>query len=259
MRVLLLDGGNTSVKWRLETLDGEGAYVSSGCGSELHSASSWHFLKNSLVDKILFADVSGLVAGRLKSEVPELSIQEIHSAHSLMGVKNCYESPERMGVDRFLSAVEAYQQSQKACCVIDLGTAAKVDVVDGCGQHQGGYIVPGFHMAQEALLANTGKVRFREGEIGQDSNIAYGRSTIDAVQNGCRFQLIAWVMALLDDFQSSFPDGDVYLAGGDKNLVLGALTEELNGKSNMLSGGRLIVAEDLVLQALSRLLCEGAD
>ncbi|MCH8141774.1 MAG: type III pantothenate kinase, partial [Proteobacteria bacterium] len=69
------------------------------------------------------------------------------------GLTNCYQPPESLGVDRFLTALAAYQRLKQACCVIDFGSAITFDVIDVTGQLLGGYILPGTQALSQGLSA----------------------------------------------------------------------------------------------------------
>lgn len=57
-----------------------------------------------------------------------------------------------LGVDRWLAFNAAWVLHETALCVIDVGTATTVDVVDASGAHRGGWILPGLEAARAGLL-----------------------------------------------------------------------------------------------------------
>jgi len=63
--------------------------------------------------------------------------------------------PARVGIDRLLGAWAAYRELQTPVAVIDAGSAITVDWVDGCGDFQGGAILPGLKLQAESLAAGT--------------------------------------------------------------------------------------------------------
>ncbi|MEO1512599.1 MAG: type III pantothenate kinase, partial [Planctomycetota bacterium] len=65
------------------------------------------------------------------------------------------EDPGTVGVDRLLNTTAAYETAKQACVVVDVGTAATVDFVDGQGVFQGGAIAPGLAMMLAALHEHT--------------------------------------------------------------------------------------------------------
>ncbi len=71
------------------------------------------------------------------------------------GVKNAYEIPKQLGVDRWLALIGAHQLENGSLCVVDCGTAITLDVLFANGHHQGGLIMPGLTSMHQALLKNT--------------------------------------------------------------------------------------------------------
>ncbi|MDP1069535.1 type III pantothenate kinase, partial [Klebsiella pneumoniae] len=65
----------------------------------------------------------------------------------------------RMGVDRWLAMLAAWQRVGQSCWVVDCGSAITLDLLDAEGRHQGGYILPGLRLMQQSLLGNTAEVR----------------------------------------------------------------------------------------------------
>nr|WP_277347465.1 type III pantothenate kinase [Wenzhouxiangella sp. XN79A] len=57
-----------------------------------------------------------------------------------------------LGVDRWLAFNAAWRQRPDPLCVIDVGTATTVDLVDAEGRHRGGWILPGPEAARSGLL-----------------------------------------------------------------------------------------------------------
>lgn len=71
------------------------------------------------------------------------------------GVKNGYENPEQLGVDRWLALIGAHLMEKGMLCIVDCGTAITLDVLSANGHHQGGLIMPGVTTMQIALKSDT--------------------------------------------------------------------------------------------------------
>ncbi len=243
MGILFIDGGNTSAKWLLcDALSFK--TLSSGSFSYEQGCRNIEWLS---VDHVYMADVSAkCLACLLVNKPSETAVTEVVSVKSLFGVTNSYHEPDRLGVDRFLSVVEAYNVYATACCVIDIGTAAKVDVVDESGLHLGGYIVPGLAMSEEALLGGTGKVRFEREEVGVET-IHYGTDTASAVTNGCLSIMVAWVDKVAENFLKAHSQGRVLITGGGAARVVPHLL------------ARVERVDGLVLHALRRIAKQASE
>jgi type III pantothenate kinase len=98
------------------------------------------------------------------------------------GVRNGYEEPARLGVDRWLAIVGAVHHHGKPVVVWDLGTAATLDAVDASGQHLGGWILPGPTTMLEALSRQT---TLRPApQLDPLATFEPGRTTADAIRAG---------------------------------------------------------------------------
>ena len=211
---LLLDLGNTRLKWALQSQPG--AWLAQG-------AVDWHadvasvldlawarlprpvmVAAGSVVDDRREAQVTASVA-RLFDRVPDW----LRTPASACGVRNAYAEPERLGVDRFLAMVAAHANGCSPCVLASVGTALTLDALAADGQHLGGLIAPGPQLMQQSLLDATARVRpERPGEI-----LELADNTADAVASGC-WQAAA---ALIERFATRM----TRRLGGAPTLVLG--------------------------------------
>ena len=181
--ILELDLGNTRGKWRTITDDGE--VIARGTGSidawiagELPSV--WAGAERVRVGSVLSESTNALLADRVNAALG-LQAEFATSSSSCAGVRNAYVEPAKLGVDRWLALVAAFQSMRSAVLVVDAGSALTVDVADDNGRHLGGYIVPGARLMESSLLEGTHRVRF---EVGPSESFAFGVSTGECVHNG---------------------------------------------------------------------------
>lgn len=180
---LQLDVGNSSVKWRLvngEAIIDRGSYRRDDVSAQkllLHCTDT--------VDHIWIASVA---APAVEVELTALLENQwgiapwVARTEARTGsLRNSYDDPSRMGVDRWLAMLGAWEREKRKLCVIDAGSALTIDIVSAAGQHEGGYIIPGAALMERALLLDTDRVRFAE-EVGYD--LAPGTSTAAAVRHG---------------------------------------------------------------------------
>lgn len=221
--ILELDCGNSLIKWRL--LGNEQRVV----GGVVDSAGR-------LLEIVARVESIELRACRLvsvRSDVETrdlvMSIEQAFSIpvsvaapmDSLGGVRNGYEEYRRLGLDRWLALVGAYQLSAGNCLVLDLGTAVTSDFVAVSGDHLGGYICPGVPLMRNQLRTHTRRIRYDDAaaEMAQAS-LAPGRSTVEAVERGCSLMLRGFVLTQLEIAREQWGDDfSIYLTGGDASLV----------------------------------------
>ena len=150
--ILQLDMGNSATKWRLDSTRGRLVEGSLLPALETRPAAVW-------VASVADANREAELASEAKARWG-LAPWFARSSAAACGVSNSYAEPERMGVDRWLAMIAAYQRIAGPVCVIDAGSALTIDFVATDGRHRGGYILPGMAMMERSLLGETARVRF---------------------------------------------------------------------------------------------------
>jgi len=145
------------------------------------------------------------------------------------GVVNGYHDVSQMGVDRWLALLATYEKYQSACLVVDVGSAATVDLLQANGQHLGGYIVPGLQMMNSALFRDTGRVKLES--VNYADELRAGTSTREAVVRGLPLMLLGLVRLAYDELSSSSHISQaptVVITGGDSQYMVLQLRSQLN-------------------------------
>ena len=110
------------------------------------------------------------------------------------GVHFAYEDISRLGVDRCLAMIGAYHLVGSGVLVIDCGSAITADLVNGSGEHIGGFILPGVRMLESSLLGGTAKVLVEHETV---ISTEWGVSTEECVEHGRAFLLKSLFASLL--------------------------------------------------------------
>jgi type III pantothenate kinase len=179
--LLECDLGNSRCKWRLLS---EGGVVSRGKVNYCDGLFE-ELLPKEKVRRVRAASVAG-------KEINQALVSAVKSRYGLRpewassqtqcaGVKNAYQCPEQLGIDRWLAVVAAYN-TKGAAIVVDAGSALTLDVVSADGLHLGGYIVPGNELMSRSLIQGTAKVRYEsESEV---LGLSFGQDTAGSVLAG---------------------------------------------------------------------------
>ena len=202
MNALLIDAGNSRLKW---------ASLRGGRMGPLHSA-AWDIDNLPEVAARVAAHagqpdcvVVGCVAGTavqhaLRGALRHARLPAPQFAVSLRqhgGVRNAYRWPEQLGVDRWLALLAARAMyPSEAVCIVSVGTALTVDLLDSRGQHLGGVIIPGPELMVESLLASTAEIRRRaargaHAERGPAARAFFARDTRSAIRAGSLHAAVA--------------------------------------------------------------------
>ena len=209
-RHLLIDVGNTSIKW----------CVLDGADSAQHVESLPNQDELTALTRIVEAEPNMPVAiscvrsddfaDRLSHQLRLAGASRVYSASTeqgFMGFQVAYDNSESLGVDRWLAMLAVRRQDTRPVIVVDAGTACTIDVLVG-DTHQGGYILSGATLSQRSLVKETDKIRF-DSVVG--SSVRPGTSTAACVVNGSWLALSGAIKQVLADF----PDADLLIDGGD--------------------------------------------
>ncbi|MDO3385512.1 type III pantothenate kinase [Gilvimarinus sp. SDUM040013] len=155
---LLIDMGNSRVKWRLRQSN---LQLAAG-GAEY--AEGWQWLVEisavHQVEHVWVASVAGTEReGSLNAALAELQIPAARYAKPAPdagGVRCGYADCQTLGVDRWLAMVAARSLIDGAVVVVDSGSAITADVVTDAGDHLGGWIGPGVHLMRRSLAGKSG-------------------------------------------------------------------------------------------------------
>jgi len=232
MKALLLDVGNTRVKWGV--LD-DGAIRRTGHISQQRiKEKGLQVLTTKLprrVDAVMASNVAGTsFATRLSGIVSahcDCDVRFARTARRAWGVTNSYTQPRRMGVDRWVAMVGAWARVGSTCLVVDAGTAITIDAIDDDGVHLGGQIIAGVGPMANALASATSdipKVSPAPARAGADLTM-FARNSAAAVREGAQNAVAGAVDRAFRTLQTSGYKADIVLTGGDASRILNALIE----------------------------------
>lgn len=210
---LLIDMGNSRVKWRLKERE---LTLAAGAASY---AEGWQWLVEiSAVHAVQAVWVSS-VAGAEREQafsaaLAELNLPEAAFAHTqaqASGLSCAYADCSRLGVDRWLAMLGARFAVAGPLAVVDSGTAITVDVVTAQGEHQGGWIGPGVQLMRRALAGESGALVGALSEPYQ-VQLMLGHSTRTAIDGAITMMGRGLIDAALAQAE---PGVTLLLTGGD--------------------------------------------
>ncbi len=239
LNILEIDIGNTRIKWRMKGDTAGGAEGAAGTVAELQASD----FASQAPDLVRIANVRADDSlANLQDWITDNWAVESHVAQvssQCGGVRNGYSDVSRMGVDRWLAMVAAYEQLSSACLVVSAGTALTIDLLTAEGEHQGGYILPGLNMMASALQEGTG-IRLQH-EVA-DTSTRPGRITEAAVYNAALAACAALIEKCCAELGQSEGRVAVVLCGGDAGQIKDALND---------SGFDVLISPNLVLDGLA--------
>ena len=219
--ILAIDIGNTRSKWAVFGVD--------GAMQDFGVAFNEKFAETPLPEvwrtcaQVIVANVAGeLPAEKLKAYLAPLALK-IHWVKSTpqFGIlKNNYEAPGKLGVDRWAALIAAHKLTDKPCLVVNAGTALTVDAL-----HQntfiGGVIAPGLHMLHAAFINNTAAVEASDGAYE-----TFPRNTQNAAHTGALLAMAGAVAAMYAELEKAAHQAPVCIVtGGDGKLLIQTLKQ----------------------------------
>ncbi len=236
---LLIDIGNSRLKWALhENTDlREGQPVSYDPNITKQLFSRWQNI--SQPGCVAIANVNdSLILNQVQIVVsqlwPGIKIFKPQSLAEGYGVRNGYQTPEKLGVDRWLALVAARNYYPFSVCIVDCGTAITIDLLNQDGRHLGGLITPGLSLMKKALAQGTAELEFFDHEY--PAKLA--DNTEAAIYTGALFS----IAGLIEHVMLKKPGFQLILTGGDAKKIARQLTIEAMVKSDLVLSGLALVS-----------------
>jgi len=165
--LLLIDAGNSRVKWALLESNGRrqaGGFFDRQWSPEAEAPllADWHPLPTPV--GIWMSNVAGdAVAARIKAllarQWPTSVVHQIRSCATQCGIVNHYLTPSQLGSDRWAGMIGARADYPgEALLIATLGTATTLDAVDADGHFVGGLIAPGWTLMMRSLGEHTAQL-----------------------------------------------------------------------------------------------------
>jgi type III pantothenate kinase len=222
--ILLIDIGNTRIKWATLTESGLGEQ-----SADVHA--NWDrdqtrtriFDSTTAIDRVIVSNVGG---ERMSSLIREAALaargtepEFVVSTAEFAGVRNAYPQPHKLGVDRWLTLIAAHNDKSCKTCIASVGTAMTIDGLDATGRHLGGLILPGPDLMVSSLLHNTSDIAARATTGAIEAGI-FADNTLGAIHQGAVHALAAVVDRAYESMIESFgEDPKLLLTGGASDSI----------------------------------------
>lgn len=151
-------------------------------------------------------------------------------------IKNQYQTPETLGLDRLACAVGSYSMfpNNNILC-IDAGTCIKFDFISSEAVYYGGAISPGLQMRLHALHNFTARLPLIN-YCGEKIELI-GNSTKNSILSGVVNGIIAEINGIIEMYQNEHIDLKVILTGGDTNYFEKKIKNMIFAQPNLVAIG----------------------
>ncbi len=219
--LLLIDAGNTRIKWALCAHDAPpGAWLREGAVAHAEIDQLAGCWQHAGVTRALASNVAGTGVGeQLQRMLPATAIDWFASTPQRAGLRNGYRNPSQLGSDRFAAAIGARAlEPGKALVVATCGTATTIDALSADGVFLGGMILPGLGLMASSLARNTAQLPHIAA--GDALPAGFADNTDDAILSGC----LAAQAGAIERACGLLGAGLCILSGGAARYIAPALT-----------------------------------
>ena len=249
MPFLAIDVGNTRLKWALYQAPRPGSAV---------IAQGAEFLEN--IDKLadgpwsaltppstmLGCIVAGDAARRRVEEQMELwdvPARWVVASEAEAGLTNGYDYPTRLGADRWVAMIGAWQRMRaqgpaRPIVVAMVGTAVTVEAIDASGRFLGGLILPGHGIMLRALESGTAGLHVPTGDVRD-----FPTNTSDALTSGGTYAIAGAMERMVQNLRKQCgSEPKCFMTGGAGWKMAPSLTTPFELVDNLIFDGLLEMA-----------------
>lgn len=159
-------------------------------------------------------------------------------------IKGMYST---LGIDRALALLGAGQIWGFPILVIDAGTALTFTGADANKYLLGGAILPGLGLQLATLTEKTGQLP--TVQLPQQLPQRYALNTQEAIQSGVIYTLVAGIKDFIEAWWRDFPQGNVVMTGGDRQLLVNYMRSQFPE-----IGERLILEQNLIFWGMRNII-----
>ncbi|MEE9444823.1 MAG: type III pantothenate kinase [Cocleimonas sp.] len=278
MTALLVDAGNSSIKWCL-LKDGNLSkqqrctYQSQNNDKQKSPQECFERIIDSnetIIERVFIVSVLGdgfIKAAQTLCTTLKLKFINISADKVLAGVKNAYDEPQKLGADRLIAMVAVQHQhnsadNKQASIIIDSGTATTIDAIDKNGQHLGGLILPGLNLCTNSLISNTKQLPLWGQELGKERDQEFGetlnknqknfkpelfsKNTTQAIQSASVLGLAGAIDSICSSMENSINKNTTVnkiLSGGGAKILQPYLQSTYTLNETLIMQGLKVIAE----------------
>ena len=147
-------------------------------------------------------------------------IYNMTSSKELLGVKNKYKQPSKLGNDRWCTIVGLYKLHKKPLLIVNCGTAISIDAVSIEGVYLGGYILGGFDGYKSSFLKVHNLKKIKLNNIGSIKKFKPSKSTKEAIIEGYAVMIISATEKSFKDYSESQTKKPLLIISGGYGKII---------------------------------------
>lgn len=240
--VLVIDAGNSRIKWGCADLARDGGWLARDALATAQAGElALAFSDVPAPAAIVISNVAGAaVRAAIEQAVAHWNVAPhwVQGRDEQCGVKSGYADPARLGADRWAGLIGAWRLYGAACVVVNAGTTMTVDALSGEGVFLGGVIVPGLELMRRSLASGTAQLPFKEGAF-----CYFPDNTADAIFSGA-INALSGAIERMHGYmaQTGQPNALIVLSGGAAPVIEPRLNFKCELVDNLVLEGLLEIA-----------------
>jgi len=223
MNSIYLDIGNSSFKLAARDQENNWGILMRGGIHELEKLTEY-INRQEKLSGIIYSSVRKDVKEKLESGFQHLQLYSIHSGLIPSEYLN-YDTPETLGIDRFLACFGAVHNTGSSAIVIDAGTACTIDYMTAHGVFEGGVIMPGITVLKKSMKELLPELP-PASELNKPS--FPGKSSLDCINIGLFDGFASALKEFINRFRQLDKGAGVYITGGDSSLAQQLIGSEVS-------------------------------
>lgn len=240
-KYLLLDGGNSKLKW-MWVENGRPLHSGRAAYSDLAQlAEDWRQYGAGTA-RIIGSAVCGAEKQAKVAQALPQAVEWQSAMAEALGIRNHYRNPQEQGADRWFNILGSRRYSRAACVVVSVGTAVTVDALTADNHYLGGSILPGFHLMKTAMAERTANLNRPLGRP-----YPFATTTSNALASGIMDAVCGAIVLMHQRLQQrggGTQQTDVILTGGGAAKVAAALPPQF------VLDNRVEIVDNLVIYGL---------
>ena len=238
MSILLIDLGNTRLKWALAPSHGDMLSDFTEQGFSTHDSPNQlsqfdQLSKNQIIEKIICSSVISedktlALKKHCQTIMPQAAWFQINGTSAIKHLGSQYDEAQQLGADRRSMALGAHEMFPgKHILVVGAGTATTIDLITPT-QYMGGWIFPGMSLMTSALNANTAQLPNVSTE-DQASSLKIGTNTNDGIYQGILASHVGAITMAQEYVKNQQMTLDLMIVtGGNAKKLIGYLKDSLS-------------------------------
>ena len=157
-----------------------------------------------------------------------------------------YKNPKEIGADRIVNSIAAVSLYPYPSIIVDIGTAATIDIINSKKEYIGGAILPGIGISVSSLAKMTSKLPKINFESFEPAKNLIGTDTVESIQSGVYHGFLGSIKYFKEELQKrkDLKNAVVILTGGWTDIYK-TKTDifDINDKDLTLKGLKIIFDE----------------